>query len=281
MRKSSSQSIDKQMVNMSAALPAGVVVRQIDHPTYQRLIVDAEDSEVTRRDIIHKFAPTINMRTGDIWIDCTPRKLRNKFIWLSFARPIHAAIKTLYHATGVSSVHEVSKYFRRDNMGRRLQNGRQTFRNIGRCIVDVARTPVYSIAMEVMHIIGVFSATVKPTTAYRMREMSGNLESRLNRNLSPWVYPQFRYLGPCLNPAFNIYTIHTGRKRSIDKWKAEHKRGCDGLSDQAIALKTWAQVYANFAREHSDCAFGGDCRPLGRGVAYTSPILLQYPEDPS
>ncbi|MDR3624328.1 MAG: hypothetical protein P4L16_04215 [Chlamydiales bacterium] len=178
------------------------------HPNWERSFgVYKRDDDVYKRMIcysdelcgrIHEYHACINTNSGEVYFDCRKRKILAKHITLTFLRPVHTCVKTLWHASIIAPLAvEIFK----------LLKGTQTIKDLGkntlRSLADIFRTPAYGIAITITHIVGVILGCISPNTLYKTREIAGKLERyllRVNtiRGAGIWV------LTECFNPIRNI-----------------------------------------------------------------------------
>lgn len=147
----------------------------------------------------HIYSFTANLDTGDFFMDCRLRKIYAKCALLTVFRPIHTIIgKTVYHILGIGIAQEVLKW------RRKKQTGTDCLWHVGRELVDILRTPLYGVALTVMHVAGVIFGLIYPPSLYRIREVAGRIELSLNwgNRFSEWV------LAFCFTPLGNLATVH-------------------------------------------------------------------------
>ncbi len=173
-----------------------------DDSVYQRIkcvweegdVGDIDDENASPDLKGHEYHACINVKTGDIYIDCRRRKILFKHLVLIVARPIHTIIKTLWHATIIGPL--IAGIVEGDkNLGIRMLHS----------IADIVRTPLYGLAMTITYIAGVILACVSPNILYRSRALGGYLERKLLRvntrgelGENPWN------LSLCFSPCKNI-----------------------------------------------------------------------------
>lgn len=88
-----------------------------DDDNYQRIPINYSE-EITNKEnevvgtFHHKYHATIDVRSGEIYLDCRKRKLFVKHLTLAIVRPIHTIIKTLWHASIIGPLaYETFKLF--------------------------------------------------------------------------------------------------------------------------------------------------------------------------
>lgn len=173
-----------------------------DDSIYQRIkcvweegeIGDVNDENAGLELKRHEYHACINIKNGDIYIDCRRRKILCKHLALILTRPIHTFIKTLWHATIIGPlIAGIAE--NEENLGKRMLYS----------IADIIRTPVYGLAMTITYIAGVVLACISPNILYRTRALSGYLERKMLRvntrrelENDPWT------LSLCFSPCKNI-----------------------------------------------------------------------------
>lgn len=190
---------------------AGVYKR--DSETLQRLPMKWTEEGVGE----HEYHAGINVKTGEIYLDCRKRKIFTKCLFLTFFRPIHTCVlKTAWHLSIigplVAEIISIAAQQKEANAaeGQAPLSGGQIAKRLvvstGQSLLDILRTPLYGIAMTIVYIAGVVIAPFSPNSLYRVREYAGFLERRMLRvqdifDGGGWV------LTPCFNPMLNISTV--------------------------------------------------------------------------
>jgi hypothetical protein len=171
-----------------------------DSSKYKRIICSWEEDCLDKK-IMHEFHATINTTNGDIFLDCSRRKLFAKHIMLIIARPIHIAIKTLWHLSifGPLTI-QIFKLYKGQSSLKELTT--HTFHSLS----DIVRTPLYGLAMTVTYIAGIILGSFCPNSLYYTRDAAGWLERTLLREskvfkTTPWA------LSPCFSPMYNLQSI--------------------------------------------------------------------------
>jgi len=167
------------------------------HSDYKRIWITFKDTyRDPESDTVYRFestyTPTINTKTGEFYLDCRKRKIFAKFATFVFLRPLHTAAWTLYHGLGIGVANQVIKTIRGQ------QSVKDGFKNSLRSLADIIRTPAYGIALSIIDIAAVAFAAFKPSSLYKMREISGKLEMSLRRVTDSFEAPWM--LAPCFAP---------------------------------------------------------------------------------
>lgn len=161
-----------------------------------------------KEDINHIYASAIDLKSGDIYLDCRPRKLWVKNLIGVALRPIVLIGKTLSHVLFIPTFIELGKIFSQNKADRNWAE----FRNKSwQSIKDIGRTPLYETAMLVLHVVSVIFGAMCPPVLYKIRQVIGRLEIDLNRiDSSKKLYNNVFICGegwvltPCLVPIGNL-----------------------------------------------------------------------------
>jgi hypothetical protein len=213
-------------------------VYQKDDAVYKRIICRWKESKALQ----HEYHACINTQTGDIYLDCRRRKILAKHLTLSFLRPLHTVIKTVWHASIIAPL-AVEIY--------KVAKGKQTVKELGintlKSLADIVRTPLYGIAITITHIAAVILGCASPNTLYKTREIAGKLERDLLRverifDGGMWV------VAPCFSPMRSILTKKNGKL--LEPTKKELK----------CKLRNFSESTITFLREER--AFFNDCMRL-------------------
>lgn len=144
-----------------------------ENSKWGRIVTEWKEKKEDGTNITHLFAISINLKTGDCYLDCRRRKIWAKQAVLILARPFQGGLKTLYHLSMIPVVHEIFQGL----TGK--QSAKKTLKNVGKSIADIVRTPVYAIAMMIVGLAAVAIIPLAPNTAYDFRVWHGKLEQRL------------------------------------------------------------------------------------------------------
>jgi hypothetical protein len=212
--------------------------------------------------IDHFYAATVNLKNADIYLDCRPRKIWAKFSLYSILQPIVLTAKTFYHLILPISIPCIiyktiqdAKKEEKKVSGKELTN--RIFKQIGKNILDIGRTPLYAIALTVIGISAVIIGPLAPKILHDMRKTAGNIEKSLNWGNADSAWILFK----CFQPVDNIMTIDQWDRTYIDtSYHDENEKDASILN----GLSNFARAQIKFRREHP--ALFNDC-------------LQKYPED--
>lgn len=135
----------------------------------------------------HIYSALINLQTGDIFLDCTKKKIYAKFIAHTALRPFHIAFKTLYHlAIPISIPHLVFQTIS-EGKKEKLSNkeiAKNCLDRTVKSLADIVRTPAYGVALAVVSVAALIIGplNIKGATLYDLREIAGHLVQALYRN---------------------------------------------------------------------------------------------------
>lgn len=197
--------------------------------------------------ISHLCAFTLDLHSGDLYLDCSKSKIWAKFVVLSFTRPLFGIIKTAYHVCLPISL--PIEIFKAIIVGiSQHQSAREITQaawiNIKHNIADIIRTPLYTVALTVVTISAVIIGLFSSYRLYDLRAVAGHLEIALNRGQD-----NFWTLAPCFQPLDNLMTIHNQNYKKADTEYDDEEtlQGCNNL----------ARSYVNFRRKNrnifNDC----------------------------
>lgn len=176
--------------------------------------------------IPHVINSCIDMKTGEIYFDDNKRTIYGKFCLLSVGRPLHGIVKTLYHASLFGVAHEIFKPIK----GQQSKNKR--LKNVVKSLVDIVRTPIYTIALTILSIAAVIIGPLRPTLLYDLRALAGKIEKSLVRGER---YNGF-ILAPCFQVRVNIMDVgikYYNTDRSDDTIYSSEDKTVRGLSNLA------------------------------------------------
>ena len=128
------------------------------------------------------FSPVVNLKTGEYFGGDKRDEIAFKFALHLLATPFYVAIKTAYHALLPVSV-PIIVYQTVEN-SKNLSTREVTklcLTAIGRSLLDIARTPLYGVALLIVDIAGVILAPFTPLALYDLRSLSGKLVRSLER----------------------------------------------------------------------------------------------------
>lgn len=148
-------------------------VFQADSKIYQRLpIATCADK---KGEALHQMALTINVKTGEIFRDCTPKLILLKHSLLCFATPIYVLAKTLWHLTIIGPIVESCLAVKKKEITKK-----EAAIHIVHSFVDIVRTPLYGVAMMVVHLFAVVATPFAPKVSYYTRDAIGKMVRSLN-----------------------------------------------------------------------------------------------------
>lgn len=162
----------------------------------------------------HHYYATINVNTGDIFLDCRKRKIFCKHLTLLVLRPMHTLIKTLWHATIVAPlIKEVVLVVLKK------QDLKGLTKNTFHSLCDIVRTPPYGLAITITHLTAIIFACISPNSLYKTRTFAGNLERAMLRAETTQTESLW-WLSSCFSPMRNIAqkfnkTISTDLNRNL------------------------------------------------------------------
>ncbi|MGK5595320.1 MAG: hypothetical protein ACSNEK_08190 [Parachlamydiaceae bacterium] len=192
----------------------GIIQR--DSAKFKRIICRWKEN----KNHVHIFLATINVETGEVYLDCRRRKILAKHLSLAVTRPIFTLIRLIWHLTiiGPLSVEamELSKEIKKEKEKKNFQQHElrnHVFKLLSismlRNFVDILRTPMYGAAMTIVSIVALPLGVFNPNSLYTTRAIVGRLERRLLRvnngitrdscNLN------HKSLSPCFSPIEEMF----------------------------------------------------------------------------
>lgn len=215
-------------------------------------------------DITHICAFTLNLQSGDIYLDCSKLKIWTKCLVLTIGRPLLGVYKTIYHVFLPLSIPvEICIAIHRgiqnqESAGTIAKNaGIRVLNNFA----DIIRTPLYTVILTIVTLSAVIIGPFAPHKLYDLRALAGRIENALNRGEE-----SFWTMAPCFQPISNIFTV--GKKNYI-KEDTEYDS-----EDVLHGLNNLARSYVNYRRENRN-PFDDFCRLPAEGVPYISPSYQQ------
>jgi hypothetical protein len=210
----------------------------------------------------HIFTPLINLQTGEIYLDCSKKKIYAKFITHLLLRPIHIAFKTLYHLAIPLSipyiVYKSIKEGKEENQDRK-KIAQNCLKNCVKSLADIVRTPLYGIAMIIVNVAALVIGPLAPKTLYDFREMTGKLIPSLS-----W---QKTFVEDDIFPCFQAFE----NLQNINNWDTPKE---DTIYPSANAylrgLSNFARSQIKFRREHY-APFNNLFGKLDPNVRFVSP----------
>ena len=159
------------------------------------------DCEWTQGTLHHHYRAVVNVHTGDVFFDCSSKKILAKNIALIALRPAFTLLKTAYHVSLIVPV-----IFESYKLINHKIDGSGFLKNIFNSTKDIFRTPVYGIAMTILHIATLFIIPFNDQFIYYSRDFSSRLERKLHRADYPFQLSS-KVLSICFWPMFNIATF--------------------------------------------------------------------------
>lgn len=177
--------------------------------------------------INHHYAPLINLKNGDIYFDCSRKKIYTKLAVNTLLRPLHTVFKTLTHIFSILSTpykiyatYTDEKYI--DLKGKEIAI--LCLKDILHSFTDVFRTPIYGTALTITSLAGLFLVPLAyfydRNLIYDIRETMDNMISNLYRETSN--YPRSDFM-PCLQAQFTYDVILEKYAPSKSKIKKVNK----------------------------------------------------------
>lgn len=226
---------------------------------WARIRANWKEKKIDGKTLSHLCAFTIDLHTGDLYLDCRKRKIWAKCFALTLGRPFFGLVKTMYHLfLPLSIPMEIFKsiFIGVQQKQSFYQISQLSLRNIKNSLADIIRTPVYMTAMTIVTLSAVIFGPFAPLKIYDLRALAGRLENALNRGEeSIWN------MAPCFQPLDNIMDIH---QHNFEKADTEYE------AEPALhGLNNLARSYVKFRRRNhnlfNDCGF---LQPLNK--PYTS-----------
>ena len=69
-----------------------------ENSRWGRIVCEWNEEKADGKKLTHHYAAMVDLQNGDLYMDCAKRKLFMKNLSMVVFRPIHSAIKTIYHA---------------------------------------------------------------------------------------------------------------------------------------------------------------------------------------
>ncbi len=178
------------------------------------------------KDIYHKCAFSLDLFTGNIYLDCRKRKIWMKCAALTIGTPLLGYLKTLYHLFFPLSI--PLEIFKTVQHGLQQQHTKkqiayEVLRDVARNTVDAIRTPLYTVALTIVALAAVCIGIFVPYQLYQFRWIFENIENNLNWNKNELAWNMV----PCFHFYNNVMSI--GQDYSYTK--------ADTVYDQNPTLK--------------------------------------------
>jgi len=212
--------------------------------------------------LFHRCAFILDLQTGDVHLDCSKKKIWTKCFALSFARPLVGLVKTAYHVCLPISL--PIEIFKAISKGRQEKQSAKdiaglAWSNVKMSLVDIVRTPVYTLALTIIAIAAVIIGPFAPRKLYEFRHLEGQLEIDLVRGQD-----EFWMIAPCFHSFYNLMDIHKKDKVHDDtKYHNDPTmHGCNNITRNYVIRRRSNRLLCN------DCG-----TLLSENKAYTSPAF--------
>lgn len=194
------------------------------------------------RNLVHIFTPLINMQTGEIFLDCSKKKIYIKFLAHTILRPFHILFKTVYHCAIPISIPTIINETYQQGIKEKKSSGeiaKTCLKNSFNSLVDIVRTPLYGVAMTIVNIAALVIGPLAPKHLYDLREITGKLVQSLNRT---------KTTAPDFFKCFQHITTLSG----IKKWNRinDDTNYLTNASESSIGLSNFARAQVSFLRNH-------------------------------
>lgn len=251
----------------------------ITHPSLKPLVIETEGKKSKWGRVVcewrekstgysHLFIPLINLQTGEIYLDCSRKKIYVKFILHTIVRPIQIFYKTLYHVLFPLSI-PVTIILTLIQENKEKLNYKQIagrcLKNSVRSLADCIRTPLYGLAMIVTSIAALVIAPFRPNTLYDLRKLEGDLIDAL------YWHETDDALGepyPCFTPLFSLYEVH------YRNFLHDDTNYNPQATQDEIGLNNMARSNVRFLRKHYgifNCFSNNPFKKLDPTVEFISP----------
>jgi len=187
------------------------------NPRFERIRVQLNRT-VDSETVTDTYCPVIDTRTGEVYLDSSPEKIAAKHLIFAFLHPIYSTLKTLYHLSIILPL-IVNGWSARQ--ARKEGKESHFWRDMGRSMADIIRTPGYGLAITATHLIGVGAAIFEPDSLYKTQALAGYLAGRLMRERIAYKTPIFE---GCMAPIKDVMQI--GKANRI--WDREIVQALDG-----------------------------------------------------
>ncbi len=223
--------------------------------------------------INHIYQFNINLKTGNLFLDCTKSKWATKCFVYAIVQPTVLAIKTLSHLTGISLAVKIYQKVKEMNNVEGNPQGKislkdksiQILKVLGQEVTDIVRTPLYASALTILGVAGAIIGPFAPRNfVFKVVEIAGKVELSLHRGEeSRWIVFE------CFQPIANITTIKDEwvRRRSDQKTTEQGLINC--ASSQICFQRTHRAIFNN-------CGF-----LLSEDFRYVSPYVEECRASPA
>jgi hypothetical protein len=226
-------------------------VVQEEGPRWGRVMCIWQEVKPGQSKVQHIYAASIDLQNGDIYLDCRKRKLWVKCCLYSLVQPIFFTVKTVYHLLLPISVpfeiYHTLQTARKQQKVTGIMLTKKIFKNIGKNIADIVRTPLYALVLTMVGIAGVLIGPLAPKTLYHIRMTIGKLERSLNWGVEHNSWNLFR----CLHRIDNLTKIDWRYVHDYDNTEYIHDNESKKIEQTLHGLTNLAYLLINFRRENS------------------------------
>lgn len=142
----------------------------------------------------HVFVPAIDRSNGDVYLDCSTKKLHAKFAVFSYVQPIALTLKTIYHLLLPISIpleiYQAVKAIKAEE-----KTVKKVFTAsliaVGKSLADIVRTPMHAIASTIVGIAAAKIGHCAPHLLYDMRKVAAKIDRSLNWGQGDSVWTRF------------------------------------------------------------------------------------------
>jgi hypothetical protein len=224
-----------------------IVRTEGENSKWGRVVCQWKERKEDGRVITHIYTSLINLEPGkhfgEIYLDCSKKKIYTKFIVHLAIRPFLIVLKTLYHAAiPLSLIHIVaSTIFKGIKKEEAKTIALDCLKESAKSLADIFRTPAYGVAMIAVSVAALIIGPFAPRTLYTFREMIGRLVQSLHRSNKPVkdLFICFQYLQKLQK--INSYPGYDFEDDTINAPRA---------SEHAIGLNEWAKAQVKYRRDH-------------------------------
>lgn len=180
------------------------------------------------------YAPYVN-NEGEIYLDCSKKKIWCKHVVNLVVRPFHGAVKII--CTPITIALEIIHFIQKK------QDFKTSAKWIFCHIVDLARTPIYTLAIEITSFAAILSGIFVPVSLFKTREIAGKLERSLYRVENNWddkilEHEIIQMLFPCFSPFW--------KKLEVDQ---DNKPDCTNFDSALERINKFATRVLKLQRE--------------------------------
>ena len=140
----------------------------------KRIVCEWTEIKPSKKTYKHIYTAGLNSKNG-VFDDGRKRLVFTKLVLSTIFRPLHGVVKTLYHLSMIPIAKAIFFGLRGE------LKAKAVFIKSAQSIVDIARTPLYEMALLIIGTIGIISTLCHPTSVYKFREIIGKIETALFR----------------------------------------------------------------------------------------------------